>query len=977
MNIGVASTFQALINQIKTRLNDKQNINLSSPINTGITKATTVEKALKALNEDSLKKIIQYGNVWSDKVQGGSGNHYGNCIQTDGDNIYSSNGEFQYVLNRDTNTWIGKVQNGMPIFDGEYIQSDGNNIYYSAGSTQKILDKATSTQSDKTWNEMTDFNREQIQSDGTNIYYSNGSTQKVLDISTSTWSDKTWNGFTEFYGKQIQFDGNNIYYSYSSEWLSESTHKILDVSTSTWSDKTQNGYIYVVGQDIQSDGTNVYYSDGSVQYVLDKDTDTQNAMEQDFSGAGHYIQTDGLDIYFSMGDTEKILSRTELIPIYSSEKGVANGVATLGSDGKVPSAQLPPIGEQADWEEVDSTSAAFIKNKPTLGEAASRGVTTRVAGSDNVNLTTSQQVYNAVANAEHVGYQAIDNLDAVAGQNGKNKLRNNLVQVRDNFAYCATNKRVDIQADGSIHVQDGGTVNKRYNIVLNNNVVIDRDMILSGCPAGGSGSSYKLQIVRKDDDTIYADDLGSGISVPVATFGGTGVTCKVQLVLYSNYAVANELWFYPMLRDASIVDDTQEPYFTKLNASSEQEQADWTELDSTSAAFIKNKPTLGTAALKDAGVANGVAELGSDGKVPSSQLPSTGPSAYTSNPTMNGIASAGSSNDYSRGDHVHPSDTSKQNVQLSSSIDTGMTTASTVEDALNALNNDSAKKEYYGFGDTWSTKTQSGFNSFDGQYIWTDGDNIYYSSNSSQYVLNKSTNTWNTKTWNGVTKPPRQYIWIDGDNIYYSNGSTQRVLDKSSSTQRNQTQKVLTNFYGTNIWTDGTNIYYSNSSTQYVLDKSTSTWSTKTQSGLSSFDGMQIWTDGEDIYYSSGSDQYVLDKSTSTWSTKTWNGLSSLVSLSIQSDGTNIYYSNGSTQRVLKKSTSAWNTKTQSGLSSFNGINTWTDGDNIYYSTGSAQYVLSKAKRPPFYHSDIITTTTDPGAGSALDTGKLLLVYEA
>ena len=37
-------------------------------------------------------------------------------------------------------------------------------------------------------------------------------------------------------------------------------------------------------------------------------------------------------------------------------------------------------------------------------------------------------------------------------------------------------------------------------------------------------------------------------------------------------------------------------------------------------------------------------------------------SAYTSNPAMNGTASAGSSTSYSKGDHVHPSDTAKENV---------------------------------------------------------------------------------------------------------------------------------------------------------------------------------------------------------------------------------------------------------------------------------------------------------------------------
>lgn len=40
-------------------------------------------------------------------------------------------------------------------------------------------------------------------------------------------------------------------------------------------------------------------------------------------------------------------------------------------------------------------------------------------------------------------------------------------------------------------------------------------------------------------------------------------------------------------------------------------------------------------------------------------------SPYTSNPAMDGTASAGSSNDYARGDHVHPSDTSKQDLLVS------------------------------------------------------------------------------------------------------------------------------------------------------------------------------------------------------------------------------------------------------------------------------------------------------------------------
>lgn len=158
-------------------------------------------------------------------------------------------------------------------------------------------------------------------------------------------------------------------------------------------------------------------------------------------------------------------------------------------------------------------------------------------------------------------------------------------------------------------------------------------------------------------------------------------------------------------------------------------QTDWNQTNTTADDYLKNKPTLGTAAAKDVGTANGVAELDSTGKVPSSQLPSyvddvleyasisSFPSSgdtgkiyvakdtnktyrwsgseyieisaslalgetsstayrgdrgktaydfsqapYTSNPAMNGTASAGSSNKWARGDHVHPKDTSKMDV---------------------------------------------------------------------------------------------------------------------------------------------------------------------------------------------------------------------------------------------------------------------------------------------------------------------------
>lgn len=64
---------------------------------------------------------------------------------------------------------------------------------------------------------------------------------------------------------------------------------------------------------------------------------------------------------------------------------------------------------------------------------------------------------------------------------------------------------------------------------------------------------------------------------------------------------------------------------------------------------------------------------------------------YASNPAANGTASPGSSNDYARGDHVHPTDTSRASVDelryaLASTTPTVSGTSATVEVADRAIN---------------------------------------------------------------------------------------------------------------------------------------------------------------------------------------------------------------------------------------------------------------------------------------------------
>lgn len=191
------------------------------------------------------------------------------------------------------------------------------------------------------------------------------------------------------------------------------------------------------------------------------------------------------------------------------------------------------------------------------------------------------------------------------------------------------------------------------------------------------------------------------------------------------------------------------------------------------------------------------------------------------------------------------------------------------------------------------------FGNFMGQYVWTDGENVYVSYLSNQYQFNVDSNTWTTKTWVGLTSFSAPFIWMDNGTVYYSSGNTQYVLDKSTSTWSAKTWNGLTNFTGESVWTDEENIYYSNGSSQYVLDRSTSTWSAKTWNGLTNFNGVAVWEVNGNVYYSVGSSQYVLDKSTSTWAEKTWEGLTEFSGQYIWKFGATIFYSKDEKQYVL------------------------------------------------------------------------------
>lgn len=107
---------------------------------------------------------------------------------------------------------------------------------------------------------------------------------------------------------------------------------------------------------------------------------------------------------------------------------------------------------------------------------------------------------------------------------------------------------VVVNDDGTYDVSTSGAVTDTFSFVLGD--FSANGLILSGCPSGGSDSTYKLQAFKSGSQY---NDYGNGVTIPDAT------TRNYRIVVYAGAGAINKT-FKPMLRDASITDPTYEPY---------------------------------------------------------------------------------------------------------------------------------------------------------------------------------------------------------------------------------------------------------------------------------------------------------------------------------------------------------------------------------------------------------------------------------
>lgn len=108
--------------------------------------------------------------------------------------------------------------------------------------------------------------------------------------------------------------------------------------------------------------------------------------------------------------------------------------------------------------------------------------------------------------------------------------------------------------DGSVKADGTATADATFILAINRN--LEAGMILSGCPSGGSVSTYFLSCEKNSSPwTMYARDYGDGSVISTSTPSDNVIYLSVR-----QGATVNNIVFYPMVRLASDTDPTFRPY---------------------------------------------------------------------------------------------------------------------------------------------------------------------------------------------------------------------------------------------------------------------------------------------------------------------------------------------------------------------------------------------------------------------------------
>lgn len=194
---------------------------------------------------------------------------------------------------------------------------------------------------------------------------------------------------------------------------------------------------------------------------------------------------------------------------------------------------------------VDNTSDA---NKPisTATQTALNNKVDKVAGKGlSTNDFTNEDKAQISANKAGIG--------AVANRGSKNLLKIFATTQTINGITFTVNRDETVNVNGTNTSSESAT----FMIVPHEQAILipDGNYYLSGCPEGGASNTFDLRWYRYSEGKS-AYNMGG--DTPVTKSGNT-IESNIAIVVKAGQTVDNVV-FKPMLRDASIEDDTYQPY---------------------------------------------------------------------------------------------------------------------------------------------------------------------------------------------------------------------------------------------------------------------------------------------------------------------------------------------------------------------------------------------------------------------------------
>ena len=228
-----------------------------------------------------------------------------------------------------------------------------------------------------------------------------------------------------------------------------------------------------------------------------------------------------------------------------SESGKAADAAATGQAIEIANESIRILGASLNTR-INNVDSDVRKKAPVIWKEASGNPVIVEDGAGYVKDRAAQMyAFNVAVDFEPV--QDFNGYDyAWAGGNGKNKL--------PYFANSDTRNGLTLTPleGGAVRVNGTATATTVFFQSEYVDTWASGDYILSGCPTGGSASTYFMRMYRTGGNTL-ATDTGSG-----ATFTGqTGLSAAIVVI---NGTTLNNVTFYPMIRLATESDATYAPY---------------------------------------------------------------------------------------------------------------------------------------------------------------------------------------------------------------------------------------------------------------------------------------------------------------------------------------------------------------------------------------------------------------------------------